>query len=62
MNDQHVTAMVMESIYSTRFPDLIQSKTKAKYVVVPYSVGAMGTKSYLDLIDMWVSKYREVLR
>lgn len=62
MNDQHVTAMAVESIYSTRFPDLIRNKTKAKYVVVPYSVGAMGTKSYLDMIDMWVSKYKAVLR
>jgi len=62
MNEQHVTAMAVESIYSTRFPDLIQSKTKAKYVVVPYSVGSMGAKSYFDLMDMWVNKYRDVLR
>jgi zinc/manganese transport system substrate-binding protein len=61
MKDQHVTAVAIESIYPKRFPDLIQRETGAKYVVVPYSVGSMGTKSYIDLIDMWVTRYKEVL-
>jgi len=62
MNDQHVTAVAIESIYPKRFPDLIQRETGAKYVVVPYSVGSLGTKSYIDMIDMWVTRYREALR
>ncbi|MCL5103861.1 MAG: metal ABC transporter substrate-binding protein [Armatimonadetes bacterium] len=62
MRDEHVTAMAIESIYPRRFPDLIQRETGAKYVVVPYSVGSLGTKSYIDLIDMWVTRYKETLR
>lgn len=62
MKEGKVTAMVIESIYPRRFPDLIARETGAKYVVVPYSVGALGTKSYIDMIDAWVSKYKEALR
>ncbi len=62
MNDQNITAMAIESIYPKRFPDLVKRETKANYVVVPYSVGALGTRSYIELIDAWVSKYKEALR
>jgi zinc/manganese transport system substrate-binding protein len=62
MKDSHVKAVVIESIYSKRFPDLIKRQTDAEYQVVPYSVGSMGTKSYIDLIDMWVDKYKQALR
>ena len=62
IKDEHVTAMAVESIYPRRFPDLITRETGVKHVVVPYSVGSLGTKSYLDLIDQWVSKYKEALR
>jgi len=62
MKDEHVTAMAIESIYPKRFPDLITRETGVKYVVVPYSVGSLGTKSYIDLIDMWVTRYKDALR
>jgi ABC-type Zn uptake system ZnuABC Zn-binding protein ZnuA len=62
MKDQHVTAMAIESVYPKRFPDLIKRETGVKYVVVPYSVGSLGTKSYIDLMDMWVTRYKEALR
>ncbi len=62
MKAEHVTAMAIESIYPKRFPDLIKRETGANYVVVPYSVGSLGIKSYVDLIDMWVSRYKEALR
>jgi len=62
MKAEHVTAMAIESIYPRRFPDLIQRETGVKYVVVPYSVGSLGTKSYQDLIDMWVTRYKDALR
>lgn len=61
MKDEHVTAMAIESIYPRRFPDLIKRETGANYVVVPYSVGSLGTKSYVDLIDMWVARYKDAL-
>jgi len=62
MKDEHVTTMAIESIYPKRFPDLITRETGVKYVVVPYSVGSLGTKSYIDLIDMWVTRYKDALR
>ncbi|MHB1455284.1 MAG: metal ABC transporter substrate-binding protein [Armatimonadota bacterium] len=62
MKDEKVTAMVIDSIYPLRFPDLIARETGVKYVVTPYSVGSMGTKSYLDMIDLMVNKYKEALK
>lgn len=62
MKDHHIKAVAIESIYPKRFPDLIERQTGAKYQVVPYSVGSMGTKSYIDMIDMWVDKYKQALR
>ena len=62
MKSQRVTTVVVESIYPKRFPDLVQRETGDKYVVIPYSVGAMGTKSYFDLIDRWVSGYKQALQ
>jgi zinc/manganese transport system substrate-binding protein len=62
MKDEHVTAIAIESIYPKRFPDLITRETGAKYVVVPYSVGSLGTKSYIDMLDLWVTRYKEILR
>ncbi len=62
MKDNKVDALVIESIYPKRFPDLVSRETGAKYQVVPYSVGSMGTKSYFDLIDKWVDGYVSALR
>ncbi|MHB9037709.1 MAG: metal ABC transporter substrate-binding protein [Armatimonadota bacterium] len=62
MKDDKVTAVVIESVYSQRFHDLITRETGAKSQTVPYSVGSMGTKDYFDLIDTWVEKYKAALR
>lgn len=62
MKSDHVSAMAVESVYSNRFPDMIKRETGAKCASVPYSVGSLGTKSYIDLIDMWVGRYKEALR
>lgn len=62
MKDRKVTALAIESVYSKRFPDLIARETGARYAVVPYSVGSLGTKSYIDMIDKWVTGYKEALR
>lgn len=62
MKEDKVTAVAVESIYPKRFPDLIKRETGADYVVVPYSVGSLGTKSYIGMIDLWVSRYTEALR
>jgi len=62
MKEEGVTAMAIESVYSKRYPDLVARETGARYIIVPYSVGSLGTKSYIDLIDMWVAKYAQALR
>ncbi|MCE5314356.1 MAG: metal ABC transporter substrate-binding protein [Armatimonadota bacterium] len=62
MKDQKIKAVVIESVYSKRFPDLIERETGTKYKTVPYSVGSDGAKSYFDLIDSWVDKYQNALR
>ena len=61
MKAQKVNGLVFESVYPKRFPDMVSRETGAKSVTVPYSVGAMGTKSYFDLIDRWVQGYLEAL-
>jgi len=62
MKSSHVTAVVVDSIYPRKFPELIHRETGAKYTVTPYSVGSLGTKSYLDMIDLMVKRYAEALR
>ena len=62
MKEARVGAMAIESIYPKRFPDLITRETGVKYVIVPYSVGSLGTKSYIDMIDLWVTRYKEALQ
>ena len=62
MKEGRVTAMVIDTIYPKKFPDLIAKEVHVKYVVTPYSVGSLGTKSYIDMIDLMVSRYKEALR
>jgi zinc/manganese transport system substrate-binding protein len=62
MKEEHVTALAVESVYPKRFPDMIDRELKIKHVTVPYSVGCLGTKSYIDMIDMWVTRYKEALK
>ena len=62
MKEHGVKAIVAESVYPKRFPEMVARETGGRFVVTPYSVGAFGTKNYLDLIDMWVERYKEALR
>jgi zinc/manganese transport system substrate-binding protein len=57
-----VNAVVIESVYPRQFPDMVARSTGAKLAITPYSVGSLGTKTYFDLIDMWVDKYRQALQ
>lgn len=61
MQSSHVKAVVIDSIYPRKFPDLIQRETGAKYYVTPYSVGSLGTSSYFDLIQLMVERYKAAL-
>ena len=62
MKKDGVKAVVIESIFPTKYPDLLGRTLGVKYIVSPYSVGTMGTKTYFDLIDMMVDKTKEALR
>lgn len=61
MKRDGVKAVVIESIYPTRFADLVQRQTGAKYVVAPYSVGSLGTTSYFNFMDKLVASFRSAL-
>ncbi len=62
MKAEKVTAMVIDSIYPTQFPDLVARETGIKYLITPYSVGSLGTKDYFEFIDLIVKRYKEALR
>ena len=61
MKRDHVRALVIESIYPTRFADLVQRQTGDKYVVAPYSVGSLGTTNYFNFMDKLVASFRTAL-
>lgn len=62
MKASGVKTVVIESIYPRQFPDMVVRETKSELGVTPYSVGSLGTKSYLDLISMWVRVYKQALQ
>lgn len=56
-----VRAIVIPSIYSTRFADLAAKGSGGTVAVVPYSVGSQGTKDYIGYIDAIVDGFRSAL-
>lgn len=62
MKKDGVKALLIESIFPTKYPELVSRTLGVKYVVSPYSVGAMGTKNYLDFIDTMVDKAKQALK
>ena len=61
MRASKVRAVVMGSIYSTKYADLIAKEAGGKVAVVPYSVGGMGTRNYFDYMDAIVNGFAKVL-
>ena len=61
MKSEGCKAIVLGSIYSRRYADLIAKQSGAKVSVVPYSVGGMGTRSYVEYIDAIVTGFRKAL-
>lgn len=61
MKRDGVRAVVVESIYPTRWANLIQRQAGIKYVVAPYSVGALGTRDYFSFMDLMVSRFKQAL-
>jgi ABC-type Zn uptake system ZnuABC Zn-binding protein ZnuA len=61
MKSAGVKAVIVPSIYPTRFADLVARETGGTVSVVPYSVGARGTRDYFDYIDAIVDGFRKAL-
>lgn len=61
MKRSHVKAMVVETVYGKKFPEFVARETGARLAWAPYSVGVMGTRDYIDLIDKIVAAFKEAL-
>ena len=61
MKSSGVKAVVIESIYPTRYADLLKRQTGASYSVAPYSVGSPGTSNYFNMMDKLVDSFRQAL-
>ncbi len=61
MKRDKVRAIIVESIYPTRFPALLAQGAGTKYVVAPYSVGSMGTSNYFNFMDKLVDSFKSAL-
>ncbi|BCM88998.1 putative metal ABC transporter substrate-binding protein Hpf [Abditibacteriota bacterium] len=61
MKRDHIRAIIVESIYPTRFPTLLAQQAGTKYVVAPYSVGSLGTTNYFNFMDKLVASFKSAL-
>lgn len=61
MKRDNMKAVVIESIYPTRFADLIKRQTGAQYEIAPFSVGSLGTTNYFNFMDKLVGSFRKAL-
>jgi zinc/manganese transport system substrate-binding protein len=62
MKQANVRGVIIPSIYSTRFADLVAREAGGAVAVVPYSVGTRGTTDYVSYIDAIVEGFRRALR
>jgi zinc/manganese transport system substrate-binding protein len=62
MKQNNVKAVIVPSIYSTRFADLVAKETGGTVAVVPYSVGSLGTTDYISYIDAIVNGFKKALQ
>jgi zinc/manganese transport system substrate-binding protein len=62
MKAKNVKAIILSSVYSSRYADLIAKEIGSKVVRVPYSVGSMGTNTYDDYMEKIVRSFAEALR
>jgi zinc/manganese transport system substrate-binding protein len=61
MRSAGVKAVIVPSIYPMRYPNFVAQSVGGRASVVPYSVGARGTKTYLDYLDAIVDGFRAAL-
>ncbi|HEX8834072.1 MAG TPA: metal ABC transporter substrate-binding protein [Abditibacteriaceae bacterium] len=61
MKRDGVKAVVIESIYPTRYADFMKRQAGIKYVVAPYSAGSISGVGYINFIDRLVDSFRKAL-
>ncbi len=62
MKRDGVKAVIIPSIYPTRFGDLVAKETGGTVAVVPYSVGSRGTTDYISYMDAIVQGFKKALK
>lgn len=62
MQKDKVRAVLIESIYSRRWPDFVKRQTGIDYVIGPFSVADTNQGSYLAMIDKLVSATTQALK
>ena len=61
MKRDGVKAILVESIYPTRFAILLAKQTGSRYTVAPYGVGSQNTSGYLGFMDKLVASFKTAL-
>ena len=59
MKAEGVKAILLSSVYPSRYGDLVAREAGARLVTVPYSVGSAGTRNYVEYIDALVAGARK---
>jgi len=63
MKKEQVKALLVETFYPRKFPDLISKQTGAEVVVLPHEVGAIkGADTYVEMMDYIVRSVAEALK
>ena len=62
MKRDNVKAVIIPSIYPTRFGELIARETGGHLAVVPYSIGSQGTTDYFSYLDAIVNGFKQALQ
>jgi zinc/manganese transport system substrate-binding protein len=61
MKRDRVRAILVESIYPKRYPQLVASQLGVRYIVGPYSVNSMNQGAYFNLMDTLVDRLRQAV-
>jgi zinc/manganese transport system substrate-binding protein len=61
MKKDRVRAILIESIYPTRYSELMARQIGVKAVIAPYSVSSLNSGSYFNFIDTLVDRAKQAL-
>jgi ABC-type Zn uptake system ZnuABC Zn-binding protein ZnuA len=57
MKRANVKAIVVETVYPRQGAEFVAREAGARLAVAPYSVGVMGTRDYISLVDKIVEAF-----